>query len=115
MKKYSNGYLGLIAYTAEQRTKEIGIRKVLGASVAKIVFMLSKEFVKWVLIANILAWPAAYFAMKMWLEHFPYRIEPGWFAFIISGTIALVIALSTVSYQAIKAAIANPVEALKYE
>ncbi len=109
------GILGLIAYTAEQRTKEIGIRKVLGASVAKIVFMLSKEFVKWVLIANILAWPAAYFAMKMWLEHFPYRIEPGWFAFIISGTIALVIALSTVSYQAIKAAIANPVEALKYE
>lgn len=109
------GLLGLAAYTAEQRTKEIGIRKVLGATVTEIIFMLTKEFTRWVMIANILAWPAAYFLMNGWLENFAYRINFNIWIFILSGVTALVIAMITVSYQAIKAAIANPVESLRYE
>jgi len=109
------GLLGLVAFVTEQRTKEIGIRKVMGASVGEIVFLLSKEFTKWVLIANILAWPLAYYGTTRWLQDFAYRIDVGVSPFILAGVLALLIALMTVSYQAIKAATANPVEALKYE
>jgi putative ABC transport system permease protein len=109
------GLFGLAAFTAEQRTKEIGVRKVLGASVSNIVQLLSKEFVKWVILANIIAWPLAWFVLNKWLENFAYRIDVSWWVFFLSGAIALFIALFTVSTQAIKAAIANPVDALKYE
>ena len=109
------GLFGLAAFAAERRTKEIGVRKVLGATVSNIVFLLSKEFTMWILIANIVAWPVAFFAMNSWLQNFAYRTEIGWEIFIISGLAALVIALSTVSFQAIKAALANPINALKYE
>ncbi|MGH7601115.1 MAG: FtsX-like permease family protein, partial [bacterium] len=109
------GLLGLASFTAERRTKEIGVRKVLGASVSSIVGLLSKEFVKLVLIANVVAWPVAYFAMNKWLQDFAYRINLGWWVFVLAGGLALVIALLTVSTQAIKAALANPVESLRYE
>lgn len=109
------GLYGLASFSAEQRTKEIGVRKVLGASVAEVVFLLSKEFTKWVLMANIIAWPVAYYFMNKWLEDFAYRIDITLWVFVLSGGIALLIALVTVSYQAIKAALANPVESLRYE
>jgi len=109
------GLLGLASFTAEQRTKEIGIRKVLGASVSNITFLLSKEFIKWVLIANIIAWPFAFYAMSKWLQNFAYRIQIGLGVFILSGIIAMLIAIFTVSYQAVRAANSNPVDALKYE
>ncbi len=109
------GLFGLAAFTAEQRTKEIGIRKVMGASVSSIVIHLSKEFAKWVIIANIIAWPIAYLGLNKWLENFAYKVDITVFTFFLSGIIALVIALLTVSFQAVKAANTNPVEALKYE
>jgi putative ABC transport system permease protein len=109
------GLLGLASFTAEQKTKEIGIRKVLGASVGRIVFLLTKEYTRWVLIANLIAWPVAWWGMNRWLENFAYRIHIGWQIFILSATIALFIALFTVSWQAIRAALANPVESLRYE
>jgi ABC-type antimicrobial peptide transport system permease subunit len=109
------GLLGLASFTTENRTKEIGIRKVLGASVLNILVMLTEEFVKWVLFANIIAWPVAYFFVNNWLKSFAYHIALGWWVFILSGTLALIIALGTVSIYAIKAAIANPIKSLKYE
>ena len=109
------GLLALAAFAAEQRTKEIGIRKVLGASISGLLFLLTKDFTKWVLIANIIAWPMAYLAMNRWLENFAYRIEIGFGVFITAAVLALTIALMTVIWQAVKAAIRNPVEALKYE
>ncbi len=109
------GLFGIATYTAERRTKEIGIRKVLGASVTGIVSMISKEFLKLVFIANIIAWPVAYFAMNKWLDNFAYRIEPGISLFIMASLIAIAIALITVSYQAIRAGVTNPVESLRYE
>jgi putative ABC transport system permease protein len=109
------GLFGLAAYAAEQRTKEIGIRKVLGASVANVIGLLSKDFVKLVLLANLLAWPIGWYAMNEWLQNFAYRINIGWWVFASSGGLALFIALLTVSAQALKAALANPVEALRYE
>lgn len=109
------GLFGLASFTVEQRTKEIGIRKVLGASIFGIVVMLSKEFTKWVIVANIFAWPIAWYAMHNWLQNFVYRIEIGYSVFILASGIALIIALFTVSSQAIKAAVANPVESLRYE
>lgn len=109
------GLFGLSSFTAEQRTKEIGIRKVLGASTGNIVFMLSKEFAKWILVANIIAWPIAYYAMSRWLQNFAYRIGISLWIFILSAALALFIALFTISFQAIKAAVINPVESLKYE
>ncbi|MGA1198175.1 MAG: FtsX-like permease family protein, partial [Candidatus Latescibacterota bacterium] len=109
------GLFGLVAFTAERRTKEIGIRKVVGASVGGIVMLLSRDFVKLVLIANVIAWPVAYWAMRDWLANFAYRIDLGWEVFVLSGGLALVIALLTVGYQAWKAARANPVDALRYE
>lgn len=109
------GLFGLASFTAEQRTKEIGVRKVLGASVGNLLLLMSKEFTKWVLIANILAWPIAYFVMKNWLQSFAYRTKLAWWIFVSTGTVTLVIALITVSYQSIRAALTNPVDALKYE
>jgi putative ABC transport system permease protein len=109
------GLLGLSSFTAEQRTKEIGIRKVLGASVAGVIGMLSKDFVKLVLVANVIAWPIAYLAMNRWLEDFAYRVEMSWWLFATAGGLALLIALFTVGFQAVKAALTNPVEALRYE
>lgn len=109
------GLFGLATYTAETRTKEIGIRKVLGASVGNLVAMLSKDFVKLVLIANLIAWPLAWWAMSSWLEDFAYRISMGWSVFALAGVAALLIALLTVSYQAVKAALSNPVKSLRTE
>ncbi len=109
------GLLGLAAFTAEKRTKEVGIRKTLGASVSNVVILLTKEFTKWVLVANCLAWPLAWFAMERWLQNFAYRIDIGYRPFLIAAASAFAIALLTVGYQAVKAAVANPVEALKYE
>jgi putative ABC transport system permease protein len=109
------GLFGLAAFTAEQRTKEIGVRKVLGASVTGIFILLSKEFVRWVLAANIIAWPLAYYAMSRWLQNFAFRTSIGLWIFLLAATVAFVVALLTVSYQAVKAAISNPVEALRYE
>jgi len=109
------GLFGLAAFAAERRTKEIGVRKVLGATVANIVAMLSRDFVKLVLVANLIAWPVAYFAMNKWLQNFAYRIDLGWWVFVLAGGMALFIALLTVSTQAIRAALVNPVEALRYE
>ncbi len=109
------GLLGLAAYVTEQRTKEIGIRKILGAKISEIIFMLTKEFTKWVLIANIIAWPIAYFFMKDWLQNFAYRTKMNFWIFILAGVSALLISIITVSYQAVKAAVANPVKSLRYE
>jgi len=109
------GLLGLISFTAEQKTKEIGIRKVLGATVPNLVLLLSKEFALLVLAANLIAWPLAGYAMNRWLQGFAYRIDLNWWLFALAGGSALLIALLTVSAQAIKAALANPVEALRYE
>lgn len=109
------GLLGLASFTTAQRTKEIGIRKALGASVGNIVIKLSQEFTRWVLIANIIAWPLAWFFMNQWLHDFAYRIHIGLLPFLLAGLTALVIALLTISYQAVKAALSNPVEALRYE
>jgi putative ABC transport system permease protein len=109
------GLLGLSAFVTEQRTKEIGIRKVLGASIPEIVVLLSKEFMKWVLIANVIAWPLAYYAMNEWLQNFAYRANIGVWVFIASGVLSLIVALMTVSSHAIKAATANPVESMRYE
>ena len=109
------GLFGLVTFTAQQRTKEIGIRKVLGASVTSIVATLSKNFLKPVLLANLLAWPLAGWAMHYWLESFVYRISLNWWMFAVAGVGALLLALVTVSFQAIKAALANPVKALRNE
>jgi putative ABC transport system permease protein len=109
------GLFGLVTYAAEQRTKEIGVRKVLGASVGGIVAMLSKDFAKLVLIASVIAFPVAWWAMHKWLQSFAYRINISWWIFIVAGAAAILIALITVSLQAIKAAIANPVKSLRTE
>jgi putative ABC transport system permease protein len=109
------GLFGLAAYTAEQRTKEIGIRKVLGASVSNITTLLSKDFLGLVALANIVAWPVAWYAMNKWLENFAYRIELAVWIFVLSGMAAIIIALLTVSYQSIKSASVNPVKSLRNE
>ena len=109
------GLLGLVSFATEQRTKEIGIRKVLGASASGIVFMITREFCRWVLLANLIAWPIAYYTMHRWLQSFVYRSDMGLLVFLLSGLIALFIAFLTVSFQAIKAAVANPIDSLRYE
>jgi putative ABC transport system permease protein len=109
------GLFGLASFTAEQRIKEIGIRKVLGATVSNVAMLMSRDFVKLVLVANLLAWPLAWYAMNRWLQDFAYRIDISWWVFALAGGMALLIALLTVSIQAVKAALANPVEALRYE
>ena len=111
----SLGLFGLAAFMAERRTKEIGIRKVVGASIKDVVFMLSKDFTKWVLVSNVIAWPAAYLVMRKILERYAYRTHVGMEIFVLSGLAALFIALLTVGYQAIKSARANPADSLRYE
>ena len=109
------GLFGLATFITEQRTKEIGIRKVLGASVSGITTLLSKDFLKLVLLSITLASPVAYYFMNQWLQGFAYRIDMKWWVFLASGIIAVVIALATVSSQAIKAALMNPVKSLRSE
>jgi putative ABC transport system permease protein len=109
------GLFGLASFNTEQRTKEIGIRKVLGSSVSKIVMLLSKDLTKLVLLANIIAWPVAWLSLNLWLQSFLYRTRINLDIFIIAGAITLIIALFTVSYHSIKAATANPVDSLRYE
>lgn len=109
------GLFGLASFAAEQRTREIGIRKVLGASIPRIAFLLCREFTLLVLLANLVAWPVVYLAMRNWLAGFAYRTAIDWEIFFFAGVLALVIALFTVSYQALKAALSNPARALKYE
>jgi putative ABC transport system permease protein len=109
------GLFGLAMFTAQQRVKEIGVRKVLGASVGGIVSMLSKDFVKLVFVSILVASPIAWWAMHKWLEDFVYKIDISWWVFVVAGAVALLIALITVSFQAIKAAVANPVKSLRTE
>jgi putative ABC transport system permease protein len=109
------GLLGLVSFLVLQRTKEIGIRKVLGATVGSIYVIVSKEFIKWVVVASILAWPIAYLISSKWLQEFAYRIQLNLGYFIIGGLISLGIALLVLSYQVIRAATANPVDSLRYE
>ena len=109
------GLFGLASYMAERRKKEVGIRKVLGATISEVVGLLSQEFLKLVGLAALIAWPIAYFAMNMWLKGFAYRTSIRPWTFIFSGLAALIIAFLAVSYQAVRAASANPVDSLKYE
>lgn len=109
------GIFGLISFIAVQKTKEIGVRKVLGATISNILILLSKEFTKNILIANLIAWPAAYFILKKWLENFAYKTTLSYDIFLFAGLLSLLITLFTISFQSIKAAIANPVTSLKYE
>ena len=109
------GLFGLTMFTAQQRVKEIGVRKVLGASVTRIVSMLSKDFLKLVFIAILIASPLAWWAMNKWLQDFAYKIKISWWVFVFAGAIALLIALITISFQAVKAAVANPVKSLRTE
>lgn len=109
------GLFGLATYTAEQRVKEIGVRKVLGANVPQLISLLSKDFVKLVLVANIIAVPFAWLATSRWLREFAYHINISWWIFIVAGIAAIAVALATVSFQAIKAAVANPVKSLRTE
>jgi len=109
------GLFGLASFLADLKTKEIGVRKVLGATVPNIVLHLTKGFTKRIVLANIIAWPPAYFAMNEWLQQFAYRIGIGLWILALSGILALGIAFFTVSYHTIKAATANPVDSLRYE
>ena len=109
------GLFGLATYTAQVRTKEIGVRKVLGASIPNIIKLISSDFLKLIFIAIIIAIPVAWFGMNKWLEDYTYKVTISWWIFMIAGSVAILIALITVSFQAIKAAIANPVESLRTE
>jgi putative ABC transport system permease protein len=109
------GVLGLASLTTAQRTREIGIRKVLGASVGQVTVLLSKDFLWLVAVSNLLAWPVAWYAMRQWLDGFAYRTPLNWWVFVVAGLAALAIALLTVSFQSIRAALANPVESLRSE
>ncbi len=109
------GLFGLISQNTERRIKEIGVRKILGASVNSIVFIIIRDLLKWVVLANIIAFPLAWFIMNKWLQNYAYHTDLSWWMFLLAGGIALVIALATVSFQAIKAATINPVESLRYE
>jgi putative ABC transport system permease protein len=111
----SLGLLGLASFTAEQRSREIGIRKVYGATTSQIVSMLSLQFVKWTLLANIIAWPVSWMLMDNWLQNFAFRIQIGLMPFIVSAALAFIIAIATVIFQAYRAAITNPASTLKYE
>ena len=107
--------LGLASFTAEQRTKEIGIRKVMGASVSGIIVMMTKEFITLVILASIIAWPIAYYVMTNWLQDFAYAASLSVWTFVLAAVGAVIITVVTVSFQATKAALINPVDALQYE
>lgn len=109
------GLYGLVSFTAEQRIKEIGVRRVLGASVAGIVGLLSRDYLRLVLAANLVAWPASFLTMNSWLQEFAYRTSPAWQTFAVATLLTMAIALLTVASQAIRAAHTNPVDALRYE
>jgi putative ABC transport system permease protein len=109
------GLLGLSAFTAERRTKEIGIRKAVGASVGSIIALLNKDFLKLVLIANLLAWPVSWWLMNLWLTQFAYHVTVKWWVFLLAGILTLVIALLSVSIQALKVAQGNPIISLRNE
>jgi putative ABC transport system permease protein len=109
------GLLGLAAFAAEQRTKEIGVRKLLGASAIGIVGLFSRDFLKLVVVAFLIAAPLAYFGMNRWLQGFAYRVDLTWWMFVGAGVIAVLIALLTVGYQSIRIALSNPIDALRYE
>jgi putative ABC transport system permease protein len=109
------GLYGLVAFVTQLRTKEIGIRKVLGASVPGIVALLSTRFLGYIVLANLLAWPLAYFGTRHWLDNFAYRIDPGFGVYLLAGVLTLGVALLTMSYQSIRAALADPVKSLRYE
>jgi putative ABC transport system permease protein len=109
------GLLGLVSYAAELRTKEIGIRKVLGASTGNVILLMSKDFIKWIIFANIVAWPLAWFLMNKWLQNFAYRAHIGWIIFLLSGLITISISIFTFIFQTVRAAYANPADSLRYE
>jgi len=109
------GIFGLASFTAEKKTKEIGIRKVLGATVSSIVILLSKEFSRWILLANIIAWPIGWYAMHKWLENFAYRTSLNPWLFILAGVLSFVVAALPIGYQSVKAALSDPVDSLRYE
>jgi putative ABC transport system permease protein len=109
------GILGMALFSIDRRTKEIGMRRVSGATHSEILFLLNSEFLKWVLVAFIIAAPVAWFVLHKWLENFIYKTDLSWWIFVLAGVIALTIALVTVSWQSWRAATRNPVEALRYE
>jgi putative ABC transport system permease protein len=106
---------GLATYTAQAKVKEIGVRKVLGASVSNITMMLAKDFLLLVVISIVVATPIAWYAMHTWLQNYAYRIGIGWWVFVLSGLLAILIAFFTISFQSIRAALANPVRSLRSE
>jgi len=109
------GLLGLISFAAKQRTREIGIRKVFGASVKGIVLMLSSDFTRLVVLSNLVAWPMAWYIMHKWLQNFAYSVNISIWDFLLAAVVAFFIAMLTVTYQTLKTATANPIEALRYE
>jgi len=109
------GLLGLVSFTAELKTKEIGIRKVLGASTGSVIVLLSKEFIKWILLANIVAWPLAWFMMNKWLQNFAYKTNLGWIVFMLAAFVTMAIAGFTFIFQTVRTACARPVDSLRYE
>ena len=109
------GLFGLISESAVQRTKEIGIHKVLGSSIANLIILLTRDYIKWILIASIMAWPVAYLTINHWLRNFDYRIDISIWPFLLSGLVAFVITSATVSFHAIKTAFINPVKSLRSE
>ena len=109
------GLFGMASYSAEQRTREIGIRKVLGATVPGIVYILSREMILLLVFANIIAWPLAYLGLQNWLQNFAYAIDIGFFPFILSAALVFAVGFLTIAYQSIKAALTNPIDAIRYE
>jgi putative ABC transport system permease protein len=109
------GLFGLASFFSERKTKEIGIRKVLGASVFSIIFLFFRQFSRWVLLANLISWPVSYYAMHRWLQGFAFRTSFPFWIFVLSAGLAIFITIITVSYHSIKAATANPVDSLRYE
>jgi putative ABC transport system permease protein len=109
------GILGMAVFSIDRKTKEIGIRRVAGAKVSEILFLLNKEFIPWVAVAFLIATPLSWFLMNKWLQNFAYKTELSWWIFVLAGIIALTISLLTVNWQSLKAATRNPVESLRYE